>query len=87
MGKRKRDSRLASIDLESPLEEKVVSEFRASQNREESCCRCNVLVGDSVICWKPNLDNYPNHEGVVFWGVELKPDTYVPVDRWLGCSS
>ncbi|KAL0685446.1 hypothetical protein Bca4012_052294 [Brassica carinata] len=71
---------------ERALEEQVVSSFKHRRTETASCCRCNVPVGNSVAFWKSILDSYPSHE-LVFWSVELKPDTSVPFDLWVGCSS
>ncbi|CAN6848987.1 unnamed protein product [Brassica oleracea] len=71
---------------ERALEEQVVSSFKHRRTETASCCRCNVPVGNSVAFWKSILDSYPSHE-LVFWSVELKPDTSVPFDLWVSCSN
>ncbi|CAG7889847.1 unnamed protein product [Brassica rapa] len=68
------------------LEEHMVSSFKRCRTETARCLCYNVPVRYSVACWKSILDSYPSHERV-FWSVELKPDTSVPVDLWVGCSS
>ncbi|CAG7895339.1 unnamed protein product [Brassica rapa] len=60
------------------MEKQVVSSFKHHRTETASCRRCNVPVGNYVAYWNSILYSYPNHERV-FWSVELKPYTFVPV--------
>lgn len=63
-----------------------VSSFEHRRTETASCRCCITPVGDPVTCWKPILDSYPSHERVL-WGTELEPDTAMPVNLWMSCSS